>query len=137
MNFSDINLIAVIAAGLANTIIGALWFNAPFLFNRQWLAGIGKSAQEVAEQASPIKPISALIGALFVAYILAVFFNTMGITEIGDGILAGLLAGLAFSAVPAAIKDTFEGRSQTLTLINATHDVVVFTVMGALIALIA
>ncbi|MEQ8675965.1 MAG: DUF1761 domain-containing protein [Aggregatilineales bacterium] len=136
MNFSDINIIAVIAAGLANTIIGALWFNAPFLFNRQWLAGIGKSAEEVAGQASPLKPLSALVGALFTAYVLAVFFNTMGITDVGDGVLAGFLAGLAFSAVPAAIKDTFEGRSQGLTLINAAHDVVIFMVMGALIAII-
>lgn len=136
MNFSDINFIAVIVAGLANTIIGALWFNAPFLFNAGWLEGIGKTSEEIAAQASPLKPLSALVGALVTAFVLAVFLNTMGITALVDGALAGLLAGVALSAVPAATKDTFEGRPLSLTLINAGHDLVIFTVMGAIIGAI-
>ncbi len=53
-------------SAVVHVVLSALWFNAPFLFGPAWLAAIGKSAQEVAEDFSLAK-----VGYAFVAGLAA------------------------------------------------------------------
>ena len=75
-----LNIFAIIVAALVEVVIGAIWFNAPFAFNQQWLAGIGKTAEQVAEDASPVSIVAAIVGSLITAIVLAIFISWMGIT---------------------------------------------------------
>lgn len=128
------NIWAVLVAALIEVVIGAVWFNAPFAFNRQWLAGIGKTAEQVAEDASPLSIVAAIVGALVTAAVMALFINWMGVVGV-RGALIGFLIAVGFSANSAFIKDRFEGRSIGLTAINSLHDIVIFTLMGLVIGL--
>jgi uncharacterized membrane protein YiaA len=128
------NIWAVLVAALIEVVIGAVWFNAPFAFNKQWLAGIGKTAEQVAEDASPLSIVAAVVGALVTAVVMALFISWMGVVG-ARGALVGLLVAVGFSANSALIKDRFEGRPIGLTLINGLHDVVIFTLMGLVIGL--
>lgn len=129
----ELNPLAIAAAALVEVILGAIWFNAPFAFNRVWLAGIGKTAEQVAEDASPLAIVAAIVGAIITAVVLAVFLDWMGVDSAVNGALVGLLAALGFSANTAAIKDQFEARPRMLTLINAGHDFVILALMGAIL----
>ena len=135
MTLPSLNILAIGVAALIEVILGAMWFNAPFLFNKQWLVGIGKTAEQVAEDASPISLVAAVVGAIITAVILATFIGWMAIDTWYGGLLVGLLAALGFSANTALIKDRFEGRLTTLTLINASHDLVILSLMGLVIGL--
>lgn len=129
----DVNYLAVFAAAIANVAIGTAWYNAPFAFNGIWLKSIGKTTEQVAEEFSVLKPLGALAGSLFTAFLLAVFIGWMGAETLLRGAFVGLLAAVGFAATTSGIKDFFEGRPGKLWLINAGHDVVTLVIMGAII----
>jgi hypothetical protein len=133
MPSTDVNYLAVIAAAIANVAIGTAWYNAPFALNRIWLKSIGKTAEQVAGEFSVLKPLGALVGSLVTAFVLAVFASWTGAETLLQGAFVGLLAAVGFAAITSGIKDLFEGRPGKLWLINAGHDVVTLTLMGAII----
>jgi len=133
MNLPELNIVAILIAAAIEVVIGAIWFNAPFAFNKQWLAGIGKTAEQVAEDASPLSIVAAIVGALITAVVLAVIIGWLTIDTWSGGALVGLLMAFGFSANTAFIKDRFEARPLGLSLINAGHDIVIFALMGAVI----
>lgn len=130
---AEVNIVAVIIATIAAVTIGAIWFNAPFAFNAIWLKGIGKTKEQVAAEASPISIVVAIVGGLVTALILSVFMDWMGVKTLVNGALVGLLCAVAFAPNLAFIKDLFEGRPRSLSLINAGQDIVILVVMGAII----
>jgi hypothetical protein len=129
----EINYLAVIIAAIVNVVIGALWYNAPFLFNRPWLVSIGKTSKQVAAEASMLKPLLALVGSLVIALLLALLIGWTGATSLIQGTLIGLLVAVGFAVINNGIKDLFEGRPGKLWLINTGHDIVTLTVMGGII----
>jgi len=133
MNLPELNIIAILIAAAIEVVMGALWFNAPFAFNQQWLADIGKTAEQVAEDASPLSILAAIMGAIITAVILAVLIGWLAIDTWSGGLLVGLLMAFGFSANMAFIKDRFEARPLRLSLINAGHDIVILGLMGAVI----
>ena len=133
MNLPELNILAIVIATLIEVVIGAIWFNAPFAFNKQWLAGIGKTAEQVAEDASPLAIVSAIGGSLITALVLAVLIGWLNIDTWSNGLLIGCLLALGFSANMAFIKDRFEARPLGLSAINAGHDFVILGLMGAVI----
>ena len=135
MNLPELNIVAILVAAVIEVVIGALWFNAPFAFNKQWLAGIGKTAEQVAEDASPVSIVFAIVGSIITAIILAVIIGWLNIDTWSGGLLVGLLMAFGFSANMAFIKDRFEARPLSLSLINAGHDIVILGLMGAVIGL--
>ena len=135
MTFPTINILAIIVAAIINVVIGAIWFNAPFLFRDAWLAGIGKTAEQVAAGFSPLKPLLSLVGNLIAGLVLAWIIAWSGANGPLEGLLIGLLVGIAFAAMTSAIKDSFEGRALKLWLINAGHDVLTLALTGLVIGL--
>ena len=133
MTLPELNIFPIIVAALVEVVIGAMWFNAPFAFNKQWLAGIGKTAEQVAEDASPLSIVAAIVGSIITALILAIFIGWMGINTWWGGLIVGLLLAIGFSANTAFVKDRFESRPMSLTLINASHDIVILALMGLII----
>jgi hypothetical protein len=129
----EVNYLAVIAAAIANVVIGTAWYNAPFAFNGIWLKSIGKTAEQVAGEFSVLKPLGALVGSLFTAFLLAVFASWTGADTLLEGAFVGLLVAVCFAATTSGIKDLFEGRPAQLWLINAGHDVVTLVIMGAIV----
>lgn len=130
---AEVNIVAVIIATIAAVAIGAIWFNAPFAFNAIWLKGIGKTKEQVAAEASPISIVAAIVGGLVTALILSVFMDWMGVKTLVNGALVGLLCAVAFAPNLAFIKDLFEGRPRSLSVINAGQDIVILVVVGAII----
>lgn len=129
----NLNIVAIIAAAIVNVVIGAMWFNAPFLFQKTWLAGIGKTSEEVAADSSPLNLVAAVVGAVIVSVALAVVVNWANAVTLVDGIVVGLVVGVAQVAVMGGIKDLFEGRPVSFVAINIAHDLVVFGLMGAIL----
>ncbi len=133
LEFPDINLLAVLAAAVVEVVIGAVWFNAPFAFSGPWLAGIGKTTEQVAEDASPLSIVAAVVGAVITALVMAVVIGWAGADTAPAGLLVGLMMAIGFSANTAWIKDGFEGRPLQLTLINTGHDAVILALMGLIL----
>jgi len=130
MAVSDIWVVLV--AGLAYMVLGAIWYS-PVLFGRSWMAGIGKTAEQVKQEFKPISYLWAFVGSVVAAYGIARIMASFGGGTIRDGVVIGLVAGVCFSGAAMYINDTFEKRPCSLTFINGLFHLVGFVVMGIII----
>ncbi len=132
MEYTGINYWAVLVAGIAYMIVGALWYS-PVLFGGAWMRGIGKSKEQIAKDFSPVNYFLALIFSLIAAYGIArIMFWSNG-SSIADGITVSLLAGVCFVFPSMGVNDVFENRPRGLTFINIFYHIVGFVVMGIII----
>ncbi|MEO0598936.1 MAG: DUF1761 domain-containing protein [Chloroflexota bacterium] len=128
----DFNFLAIALATIAMTTIGAIWFNAPFAFQRIWLAGIGKTSEQVIADFSPIKPVLSLVGSAIMAVIFSVLLSWLAVSGVVAGIQVGLMVGLC-AVIINGVRDAFEGRPLSLYFVNASHDLTVILVGAGII----
>src|SRR3970040_881344 len=94
MEFGSINVLAVVVSALVAMAVGFLWFSPP-LFEKMWLAGIGKTGEEVAGQ-SPARFLIAFVSALLESYILAALLNIVGGPSIGSALQLAFVIWVSF-----------------------------------------
>jgi hypothetical protein len=126
---SHIHWIAVAVAAIAGFPLGALWYGP--LFGRPWMATTGIT-KERAQQANMARVYgTTLLLNLVIATSLAMFIGPN--TRLLDGLFAGFMAGFTYVATAFGISYLFEFRPIKLWLINAGYQVVVFSMMGAIL----
>jgi hypothetical protein len=123
-----INHLAVFVCALLSLVIGALWYS-PLLFFKAWQRQTGLTDEQIAK-ANPIKTYSlTLVLAWIISYNLAFFLSDRGTTW-KWGLIAGLLAGVGWSATSFTIISLFEQRSLKYMLINCGYITVYFGLIG-------
>jgi len=119
----------LIATAVAGFPLGALWYGP--LFGGAWMAATGIT-KERAQQANKARIYgTALLLNLIISTSLAMFIGPGA--NLQDGMFAGFMAGFTYVAAAFGITYLFEFRSVTLWAINAGYQVIVFTVMGAIL----
>ena len=127
--FSHINWLAVAVAAVVGFPVGALWYGP--LWGKTWMAATGIT-QERARQANMAKIYgTTLLLNLVIATSLALFIGEM--STLADGLFAGTMAGFTFVAMAFGITYLFEFRPFRLWAINAGFQVIVFSIMGAIL----
>ena len=133
----DVNLFAVLVAGIIPMIIGALWYGP--LFGKRWLAMMEMTAEEVQEGFNPVKTygvsvllslVTAFIMAQFIAtteLMMAAIFPGGGSSEgVGEsamfGVFMGLMVLIAFVLPVAHQGVAFEGRKAGLAWLNLGYN---------------
>jgi len=132
MESSGVNYLAILVAGVAAWILGAIWYAAP-VFGNTWMQGIGKTKEQVEKDYSFMKMVWALIGYLVAGYGIARLLSfTLG-DSLFDGVMIGLLGAVCLVAAPIAVNEIMEHRPPKLYFINAFYIIITFAVMGAII----
>jgi hypothetical protein len=131
MSNVDVNLWAVLAAGVINMVLGALWYS-PVLFAKPWMQLIGKKPEDV--QGSPTMYIYAFIAALVTAYVLAHIVDATDAATVSTGAVTGFWVWLGFVATSSFTENLFSGRPTKLWAINYSYHLVALLINGALIA---
>jgi hypothetical protein len=131
--FSNINWIAVLVAGIAFFMLGAIWYSK-ILFARTWIRLTGVKADD-----PNMKGLGQLMAASFILMIvisigLAIFINRVGVVDWTTGLKVGLLAGICFAASAISISYLYEKRPFGLHLINGIYNIVGCTIAGIIIA---
>lgn len=111
-------LLNVIAAGIASYIFGAIWY---MTLSGRWMEAAGIVADENGRppNAGPVPYIVALVGSLFVAGMMRHIFALAGIDSLGKGVVAGLGIGLFLVTPWIATNYVFADRSRNLIWIDA------------------
>lgn len=135
INSFTLPLLPVLVAAIVHVFLSALWFNAPFLFAKPWLEAIEKTAEQVADEFSPLKIVYALITSLLFTAALGVVLQWSGITRTLPAALLGAIAGLLLASTQSSVRAVFEGRSPNLMWIHAGHDLVTGAAAAAVLAL--
>ncbi len=126
---AHIHWLAVAVAAIAGFPLGALWYGA--LFGSAWMSLTGIT-KEHAQRANMVKIYgTTLVLNLIIATSLAMFIGSMA--SLRDGLFAGFMAGLTYVAAAFGITYLFEFRPLKLWAINAGYQVVVFSIMGAIL----
>ena len=131
LDYTGVNWVAVIAAAVANVVIGFVWY-APQVFGRRWAALSGRPLP-TAGQVPVTTYVAGVVIALVVAYVLALFAGGLGVTGPVDGAIVGFLAWLGFAATATVGAVIFEGRTWDYWALNAGYILVALVVMGAII----
>jgi hypothetical protein len=130
MNFSLINWLAVIVAGLSAFAVGGIWYSRP-LFGNAWMTDSKLTEEEIKlGNKGKIFGFTAIF-SLLMAVNLAMFLADAK-TDVSWGTTAGFLAGIwTFCAI--AIHSLFELKGWRYIFINGGYSLVSLTLMGAII----
>src|SRR3954462_11596870 len=128
----DINMWAVLTAGVASMILGGLWYT-PMLFGKAWSAASGVT-EEQARSANMAKIMAApSVLAVIGAAVCAMFLGPKPAPLFATA--AGLSAGLCRVAGSFGINYLFEQRPLRLFLINGGYHTLQYTLIGAVLGL--
>jgi Protein of unknown function (DUF1761) len=128
----EINVWAVLAAGLSSMVLGGLWYS-PVLFGNAWSVASGVT-QEKSKSANMARTMSAaLILAIIGAAVFAMFLGPRPTPMFATA--AGLSAGLCWVAGSFGINYLFEQRPLRLFLINGGYHTVQYTLIGLVLGL--
>jgi hypothetical protein len=128
----QINIWAVLAAGLSSMILGGLWYS-PVLFGKAWSAASG-----VTEAQARSANMAKIMGTAFVLAVIgaAVFAAFLGPKpEPIFATAAGLSAGSCWVAGSFGINYLFEQRPLRLFLINGGYHTLQYSLIGLVLGL--
>ncbi len=128
----EINVWAVLAAGLSSMVLGGLWYS-PVLFGKAWSAASGVT-EEKAKSANMAQTLgTAFVLAVIGAAVFAMFLGPRPAPMFATA--AGLSAGLCWVAGSFGINYLFEQRPLRLFLINGGYHTLQYTLIGLVLGL--
>jgi hypothetical protein len=127
-DFSHIGWVGVIAAAVAQIVLGYIWY-MPMVFGKRWEMASGRTLGAPTPMAIGGMVVSALLAAVG----MGLWFDSANLT---NGIISGFLVWLYF-VVPVSLAGVFyEGKSWMWWGISAGYWLVGLMLMGAIVNLI-
>ena len=130
--FADLNWLAVLVAGLAYFIIGAVWYTDA-LMGRQYRSALGLDPDARATP-DPMPLVINLVGWLVSALALGLVSAAVGAEGFAEGLLLGLVVGVGVVITQMLVTTTYEGRGNALFKVNAPYVIIGYAVMGVVLA---
>jgi hypothetical protein len=130
MDFSVINIWAVLVCGVASLFIGGIWYS-PFLFGKKWQKEAEISDEKIKSGNMPVIFIVTFLLTVVMAFNMALFFG--GEVGFSDGLLYGFYTGLFWVSTALGVIYLYERKSFMLWFINGGFHIVVFTIIGGII----
>ncbi len=125
---SDINLWAVLAAGIAHMVTGLIWFQ-PKLFGKAW-------AELTGQELKPARKflVAGLIGHQLIALTLAVIVNLAKVTTAPGGIAVGVMTWIGFVVTLETGELIWEKIPFKLFMIRIGNHLAALSIAGAILA---
>lgn len=131
---NHVNYMAVLVAALANFAFGALWYS-PLIASKKWAEIVFKNQSfEEATKGSNMALIFG--GALLLGVVQALglsFILSNNAPSFFYGAATGLAVAVLFVLMNTWKNSLFERRPFTYVLLNGTHDMIVFILMGGIV----
>ncbi len=131
-----LNYIAAFVVAIVGFMLGWLWYS-PVLFAKPWMA-------EMKITPEAIKAAKYNMARLFATGLLCTFVSTIGLGVIINachtanplkGAAVGLFIGMTIVGARFKNGSLWEGKSAKLQAITIGHEIALFTVQGAILAL--
>lgn len=132
----EVPLLPVLAAGIANLIIGFIWYH-PSAFGARWmqLTNLSPEQMEAGKKKMPIMGLIAVLAAVVMAFVMAHVGNAWGVFDVVGAVELAFWLWVGF-IVPAMLGVVlWEGKSVTLFAINAGYWLVSMVVASTILIL--
>jgi hypothetical protein len=130
MDFSVINIWAMLVCGVASMVIGSIWYS-PFLFGKRWQREVGLSDEKIKSANMPVIFISTFLLTVIMSVNMALFFG--GQVGFSDGLLYGFITGLFWVSAALGVIYLYERKSFMLWIINGGYQIIMFTLIGGIV----
>jgi hypothetical protein len=130
----DINWIATVLAALAGFLVGGVWYGP--LFTKVWQVEAGIGQDQIGKRSPLLVFGGAFLLNLFAAFILGNVLATYGHPDIAVSIMIASGVALGFIATAFGVNYLFASKSLKLFAIDAGYWVVIYSLMGAIFALL-
>jgi hypothetical protein len=135
IDFSDINFLAVLVAGLATFMLGGLWYMA--LFGKLWARLHGYSEEKMKDMQAKVPPPlffgGMIICDLVIALVVAILVVGLRINTAAGGVLLGFLIWLGPAAAIRMTSQLASDKPIGLYFIDVTYQLVYLLMMGAIL----
>jgi len=131
---TDVNLLAVLAATVANMVLGSIWYS-PAVFGKQWAELVGRKLEDIDSSARGKALGGMFVAALITAYVVGLFIANVGGPGALDGVLVALVAYVGLIATANLAGILFEGRPFKLYLLNTAYGLIGFAVTGFILGI--
>lgn len=134
MAFAGLNYLAIFLAAVASFMFGGVWYS---VLSRQWLAAIGKTADEVkhSARAMPVLLAVTLVAQLIMAWVLAGVIGHLGPGQvtIRNALISAAFVWVGFVATTLVVNHGYGGQKWSLTVIDGAHWLCVLLIQGFVI----
>jgi hypothetical protein len=127
--------LAVAAAALAAWIFGAVYYGA---LGKVWQRAQGLDPEQCKGQKMPLAPMAvSFLSELVMAFVFQRLLADLGLHSWQDGLVTGLIVGIAFMATTNLVNTMFQQRGLTLALIDSGHWTGVAMIEGVVLTLLS
>jgi len=138
MHLHHLNLLAILVAAISTMVVGFLWYS-PVLFAKPWMREMGydpndKAKIEQMQKSAGPAYFGSFIASLITAFVLALFFHWMRVSNMHLALLTAFHIWLGFVATVQFTNALFQKQSMKLFAINTGYQLVCYIVMGAILA---
>jgi hypothetical protein len=126
-----LNYLAILVSALVYFAMQAVWFT---VFMREWLAGIGKTAEQLHQEGARVvlAYLIAFVGALVMAVAISWFTQVTGKQTVIRGVLVGIMAWVGFVLTTWSAEYAFEEKGLRILAVNTGISLIGMVVMGAI-----
>ena len=130
--FGDLNWLAVLVAGFAYFVIGALWYTDA-LMGRQYRSALGLDPD--VKGTPDVTPLLVnFVGWLVSAVALGLVSAAIGADSFADGLVLGVVVAIGMIVTQMLVTTGYEGRGNALFKVNAPDVIIGYAVMGVILA---
>jgi len=127
-------IIAILAAGVAGWVFGAIWYTA---LGKVWQRAQGLNPDDCKDKKMPLLPlVAAFVAALVMSAVLYQLLTNLGVLGVWPSMVAGFTVGIGFVLTTILVNNMFHQRSFALTVIDGGHWVLALVIEAAVIALL-
>jgi hypothetical protein len=128
-------IIAILAAGVAGWVFGALWYT---VLGKPWQRALGLDPEACKGKKMPLLPmVTSFVAALVMSAVLYQLLTNLGVLGIWPSMVAGFTVGVGFVLTTILVNNMFQQRSFTLTIIDGGHWVLALVLEAVVISLLA
>jgi len=128
-------IIAILAAGVAGWIFGAVWYG---VLGKPYQRALGLNPDDCKDKKMPLAPmVVAFLAALVMSAVLYQLLGNLGVLGVWPSAVAGFTIGVGFLLTSVLVNNMFQQKSFALTVIDGSHWVLAVVIEAVVISLLA
>jgi hypothetical protein len=128
-------IIAILAAGVAGWIFGAIWYG---ILSKPYQRALGLNPDDCTDKKMPMAPmLVAFLAAIVMSAVLYQVLSNLGVMGLMPAVTAGFTIGVGFLLTSTLVNNMFQQKSFALTVIDGGHWVLAVMIEAAVLALLA
>ncbi|MBK7872631.1 MAG: DUF1761 domain-containing protein [Saprospiraceae bacterium] len=134
MDFSSINFLAVLVAGVASFALGALWYS-PVLFGKAWQKELGYTDEYLQSGNMGVTFGTSFVLMLIMSLGMAMLLPKIAgdTLSLSSGLTNGILIGLLFVGTSMGVNYLYQRKSFKLWAIDAIYQILFLGIMGMIL----